>query len=77
MNFSRCEPQLDDLLDDPIIRAVMHRDAVAETALRAILDGARARLRSNSDDIGPAATVYRSRLGGFSPIGGVCAECPV
>ena len=76
MKFSRGEPDLDELLDDPIIRAVMHREAVAETVLRTIIDGARARLRGESEDSGSAAAAYRGWHSGFSPIGGFCAECP-
>ena len=34
---SECEPSLDDVLSDPVIRALMQRDRVDAEALRAFL----------------------------------------
>jgi len=38
------EPSLDDLFADPMIRALMARDAVAEADLRGLMDQVRDRL---------------------------------
>jgi hypothetical protein len=40
--WARIEPSLNELMREPIIRAVMARDAVAETDLRRLLDEKRA-----------------------------------
>lgn len=39
-----CEPSLFELLDDPVIQAVMRRDGIDRAGLIDAIDGARARL---------------------------------
>ncbi len=38
------EPRLSDLLDDPVLQALMARDGVGRPALEALIDAARRRL---------------------------------
>lgn len=47
----RKEPELDDLLDDPVMRAVMDSDRVDNKDLRTLIDDARTRLMTRA---GPA-----------------------
>jgi hypothetical protein len=44
MHYLREEPLLDDVISDPIIRSLMHRDRIGDEFLRQIIANARARL---------------------------------
>ncbi len=46
------EPNLNDLIADPMIRALMARDAVAEADLRRLMDRVRDRFVHGADPIG-------------------------
>ena len=45
-----CEPRLDDLLADPIVRLVMRRDGVEPAQLRALIADVRVRQRGKPRD---------------------------
>ena len=44
------EPSLDELLDDPVARAVMARDGCSEDAVRALVAETRQRLRTQDGE---------------------------
>jgi hypothetical protein len=44
MDYGNDEPQLEEMLSDPIVRALMRRDEVAESNLRGLIAEARFRL---------------------------------
>ena len=43
------EPSLNEIMQEPIIRAVMARDAVGEADVRRLLDGVRATYQTRSN----------------------------
>jgi len=48
------EPSLDELLDDPVTRAVMARDGLSAEAIRALVLETRRRLHDRGADAAPA-----------------------
>jgi len=51
-DFSSYEPELDDVLDDPVVRAVMDRDGVGRDDILDLAASARERWGSEDDDEG-------------------------
>jgi len=51
MAYFRGEPNLEEILGDPIVRALMRRDAVAEDGLRDVIERARSRLGGDRDEL--------------------------
>ena len=49
------EPNLDDMLKDPIVRLLMKRDGLSEDMVRRVFRDAAERLRARSDQVNRAA----------------------